>query len=55
LLDWLRNLFDLTPRCEKCGKKMIRSGWPKDGWIQHYKCPDCGRDMEAFKEHHGLE
>ncbi|KXA93129.1 hypothetical protein AKJ65_06620 [candidate division MSBL1 archaeon SCGC-AAA259E19] len=51
----LSDFFDRTPVCSKCGRRMVRDGRPKDGWVQYYKCPKCGRDMEKFAEEHGLE
>lgn len=43
LADWFRFNLIVTDwgRCPECGAELIKRGYPKDGFVQYYKCPEC--------------
>jgi len=42
LLDWFRNLFDMTPRRNKCGKRVSL------GEFERRKCSKCVRRLDCW-------
>lgn len=58
LRNWVRMYIKReNPLCPECGAVMIKNGHPKGGFIQYYKCPECGGEpvrREAEEQGEGV-
>jgi len=43
LRNWIRyHILGKNPLCPECKAEMVKKGYPKDGFVQHFKCLECG-------------